>query len=139
MKTKLLLLASAVLFCCIGQGLAQPMPSAKISAVAQVSQTVEFSVMADEPFYFGGNRHVLYIGSRPFTIARQSDADGKGLLTFLIPAGEFNVLPEGGKIYLSYGEIGNMDESGSPADEMASSMPKTCKYLGVFTKKMLGQ
>ncbi|HTN18611.1 MAG TPA: hypothetical protein VL092_13055 [Chitinophagaceae bacterium] len=138
MKNTLALLAGMVLCFSVEHGFAQPMLSAKIGTVSQVGQTVELSVTAEEQFYFAGNRYVLYIGIHPFSIARQTDTGGKGQLTFLIPANEFSALPEGGRMYLSYGDIVDMDESGAQGDERASSVPNACKYLGVFTAKMLG-
>ncbi|MBL7712585.1 MAG: hypothetical protein JNL13_08985 [Chitinophagaceae bacterium] len=137
MKNTLALLAGMALCFSVERGFAQPMLSAKIGTVSQVGQTVELSVAAEEPFYFAGNRYVLYVGIHPFLIARQTDTGGKGYLTFLIPASEFSALPEGGRMYLSYGEIVDMDESGARGEERASAVPNTCKYLGVFTAKML--
>ena len=116
-----------------GYVIAQDKPTTQISTVKQKGEIIRVSLTSSKPFIFGSNRYILYIGNKAFTRNEQSHKNGKGSMTFLIPADDFDRLPEGANIYITYGQV-NVEE-----DDMVemSKTSQRCWSLGKFSKNLL--
>jgi hypothetical protein len=112
---------------------------ARTGVVKQVDNTIEFTINASEPFYVGGNMHILTIDKERFSLYRQEDLDGKGKLIFLIPSISFSKLKEGASIYLSYGEVLDELSTDDEMQDVCKISPDRCKYLGSFSKSILSK
>ena len=88
-----------------GNIIAQEKPVTQLTSVRQNGETISFSLTSSQPFIFANNRYVLYIGQKEFLSLVQSKENGKGYMTFYVPARDFNSLAEGSGMYLSYGKI----------------------------------
>jgi len=123
-----------------GYANAQVIPKALIGKVQQIENTIEFAINADQPFYVGANVYVLKIGKQNFSLSRQLDMDGKGTLVFLIPVSDYSKLPEGDKIFLTYGEdFVSEENTEEELQDACKVLPNRCKYLGIFAKKLLSK
>jgi hypothetical protein len=116
---------------------AQAVPHARISTVVQKSQTIEFTIESSEAFYVGGNVFLLQIGQTIFHKYNQTDVDGKGKLTYLIPMVDFAKLSDGEAMYITYGELFAPNASTQEMQTICIDNPNTAKYLGVFNSKLL--
>jgi len=132
-KIVILFFSMAIMLFFSANTIAQEKPKTQVSSVKQKGETVKFSLTSSKPFIFGSNRYMLYIGNKEFTRSEQSDKNGKGYMTFFIPADDFKSLQEGSKIYLTYGDV-NAGET--DMDEMAKTS-RRCWTLGKFSKKLL--
>src|ERR1700733_9363517 len=89
-----------------GNVIAQEKATTEIVSVKQEGETVRLALQSSKPFIFGNNRYVLYVGTKEFFAhGEQSKENGKGQMTFVIPAQDFNNLKEGDGMYLSYGKV----------------------------------
>jgi hypothetical protein len=116
---------------------AQVNSKATIGNVVRIGQNVEFTINAPEPFYVGGNVFVLHIGQFYTDRYRQTDVDGKGTLTFIIPDSQYSQLKEGLSIYLSYGVFWAEEATDDEALDACKGSPDKAKYLGKLTAQML--
>lgn len=117
---------------------AQAIPPVSLGKIVRSGTTVEFPIEASAPFYAGNNRFVLHIGIHSFLQYRQSvTEENKGQLSFLIPSKEFDALPEGVKMFLSYGDIVDMDEA--VTEQQSAALPNICTSLGTFNRKKLSR
>jgi hypothetical protein len=112
---------------------AQTKAVTKIAQVKEKAGTVYFTLNSSKPFIFGNNRYILHMGGKEFFRNQQSKKNGKGVLTFMIPAKEYEEIQEGVKMYLSYG---NMDVDGEDVDAHAEASSRQWP-LGSFTKSLL--
>lgn len=131
-KISVLIFSVLVALCFSANVMAQAKPQTQITTVHQQDETVRFSLSSTKPFIFGDNRYVLYIGHNEFFAHEQSKQDGKGYMTFLIPADEYSRLKEGAAIYLTYGKV-NVDEQ----DMTNLAKTSRCWPLGKFSKSLL--
>lgn len=111
--------------------------NASITKVIQNGNKIELTVSSSKPFYVGGNIHILHIGKKDFSMSKQNNKDGKGVITFYIPVEEFNNLTEGDYIWMSYGNKFKKipDPTTDPA-KFCKQNPKKCWALGKFSKKL---
>lgn len=116
---------------------AQVNSKATIGNIFKVGENVEFAINAPEPFYVGGNVFVLHIGQLYTDRYRQTDADAKGTLTFIIPESQYSQLKEGLSIYLSYGVFWTEQATEEEALDACNGSPDKAKYLGKLTAQML--
>lgn len=143
LKTKIMRKLSLLFIACISfifskSALAQQ--DASITKIIQNGQRMELTVSSSIPFYVGGNIHILHIGKKDFALSKQSNKDGKGVITFYIPVEEFNALTEGEYIWMSYGN--KFDKAPDPLLDPAKfckENPKTCWALGKFSKQLTGK
>ena len=112
---------------------AQQKAKTDITSVKQTGEMVRFTMTSSRPFIFADNRYILYVGGKEFTRSEQTEQDEKGILTFLIPAGEFNALKDGESMYLSYGEA-NAEEQDM---ETYTKQSLKCWSLGKFSSSLL--
>ena len=68
---------------------AQAVPNSQVGTVIKKAQTIELTIDAPEPFYVGGNIFLLRVGNSIFSKYNQTDVDGKGKLTYLIPLSDY--------------------------------------------------
>jgi hypothetical protein len=115
-----------------GNAVAQEKAKTEITTVKQKGTTVRVSLASSKPFIFGSNRYILYIGNKSFMLNEQSHKNGKGYMTFLIPADEFKTLGEGANMYLSYGPV-NVEEQ--DMEQLAKG--RRCWSIGKFSKSLL--
>ncbi|MFI5195795.1 MAG: hypothetical protein ACHQD8_01780 [Chitinophagales bacterium] len=132
-KIIIIFFSMAIMLFFSGYAIAQEKPKTETTSVKQKDETVRFSLTSSKPFIFGSNRYVLYIGNKEFTRNEQSHKNGKGYMTFLIPADDFNSLQEGAGIYLTYGQV-NVEEA--DMNEMSKNS-RRCWSLGQFSKNLL--
>lgn len=116
-----------------GNVIAQEKAKTQITSVKQKSEIIRFSLTSSKPFIFGSNKYILYIGNKEFTRNEQSHKNGKGYMTFLVPADDFDRLQDGSNIYLTYGEV-SVEEV--DMDAMSNSS-RRCWSLGKFSKNLL--
>lgn len=115
---------------------AQEKQRVRTAALQQTSSTVYLTITSPKEFYIGNNKYVLHIGTQTFDLYDQSNTDeGVGILKFHIPAKDFNALPDGEKIYLTYGEMD--DSSGESLEDLSTHDDVRCWYAGKLTKKHL--
>ena len=112
---------------------AQAMPSATISGMKLLQETVEISLKSAEPFYAGNNIFTLYIGNKGFNLYRQEDIEGKGLIVFLILKKEFDQLKNGANIFIGYGD----KPSEESLESLCETLPNMYHYLGAFQPEKL--
>ncbi|MBA3971668.1 MAG: hypothetical protein H0X46_05895 [Bacteroidetes bacterium] len=109
---------------------------ASITKVLLNGQRIELTITSSKPFYVGGNVHILHIGKKDFSLSKQSNLDGKGIITFYIPTEEFNALPEGEDVWMTYGDkFKKRTEKRDPA-VFCKKNPKVCWFLGKFSKQL---
>ena len=125
----------AILFFIPGSAMAQVKIKTEIASVKQQGNTVDFTITAAKPFIFGGNRYILYIGDKAFYLNKQSAREGKGTITFFIPASDFKTLTEGAGIYLTYGQFPR--HGSEQGREELSKQSNRCWPLGKFSRSML--
>lgn len=117
-----------------GSAMAQSKPATKLVSVMQKGKTVSVTLSSSKPFNYGGNRYMLYVGNKDFTLYEQSHDDGKNLLTFSVPAESYNNFKEGEAMYLTYGRV---FREGSTQDRAAiAKQNKRCWSLGKYSKAM---
>jgi len=124
---------AALLFVATGQTQAQEKAITEITTVKQKGETILVTLTSSKPFIFANNRYALYIGEREFTKYDQKKENDKGILTFVIPADEYNIFRDGDNIYLSYGTI-NVAETDM---EAYAKQSRRCWSLGKFSSSML--
>ena len=117
--------------------IAQAMPNAQVASAIKKAQTIELTIDAPEPFYVGGNVFLLQIGQTIFHKYNQTDVDGKGKLTYLIPMVDFAKLSDGEAMFITYGELFAPNASTQEMQTICIDNPNTAKYLGVFNSKLL--
>lgn len=118
--------------------IAQEKAKLSIGGISQKAETVEFTITADKPFQYGNNIHVLHIGKKGLSLSKERKEDGKGIITFFIPAADFNALADGTKMWLTYGQKvknGPADKE-EKLDELSGQNPK-CWKLGKLNKGIL--
>jgi hypothetical protein len=111
-----------------------------ITKVVQNGQRMELTIIGSGPFRVGGNIHILHIGKKDFSLSKQKNAEGKGIITFYIPIEEFNALTEGEYVWMSYGN--KFNKAPDPAIDPATfckENPRTCWALGKFSKTTGGK
>ncbi len=133
-KITVLFFSLVLTFFICANSMAQEKAVTKIAFVKHNKEIINFTLTSSKPFIFGGNRYMLYIGDKDFTRYEQSKNNGKGTLTFFIPAEDFNALKEGASIYLSYGRVTN---GGTQDLEEVSKQSRRCWSLGKFSNKLL--
>lgn len=116
--------------------IAQEKTQTRIATVTEKDNNIAFTISSDKKFIFGGNRYVLHIGDKVYMRSQQSFENGKGLLTFFISKSEFDKLPEGKSVYLSYG---NMESDEQELEKLSTRDYPTCWSLGKFTKRLLSK
>jgi hypothetical protein len=116
-----------------GNALAQEKAKTKIAHVKQKGEDVLFTLSSSKPFIFGSNKYYLHIGDKEFTRNEQTKKNGMGYMTFIIPQVDFNSLPEGGSIYLTYGRV-SQDEA---MEELSKENYVQCWSLGKFSQALL--
>lgn len=114
---------------------AQVKQNMEMASAARVGDRVELTLTSQKPFFVGGNRYILYIGDKEFYLNKQSARNGRGTLTFLIPADDFNDLNDGGAVYLTYGKVFRNDDAQDR--EGMSKLSPMCWSLGKLNKSML--
>lgn len=113
--------------------------SAAITKIIQNGQRIELTVSASKPFYVGGNIHILHIGKKDFSLSKQNNSDGKGIIIFYIPVEEFNTLTEGDYIWMSYGnKFKKIPDPTSDPAKFCKKNSKKCWALGKFSKQLTG-
>lgn len=117
-----------------GKIFAQEKARTKIAHVKQKDETILFTLSSSRPFIFGNNRYILHIGNNDFFRNKQSKNNGKGIMTFMIPATDFNALQEGTAIYLTYGQP---TTDNSELEELSKNSDTPCWSLGKFSKTLL--
>jgi len=127
-KIILLTLSLIITFYLIAQEKAQT----KISSVIQKGETIRYSLSSSQPFIVGNNRYILHIGDRGFSQYEQSKSKGTGLITFLIPVTDFNDLPDGKSVFLTYGSVSEDADLESLANKSTR-----CWFIGKFEKDIL--
>lgn len=127
------LLAVVSVFLYSSNAIAQVKAKTEFTSLKQKGETVRYTVTSSKPFYFGNNRYVLYIGSKEFYRYEQSKKNGKGVLSFIIPAKDFKALTQGAPVYLNYGHI---DIEETDMGELSNKSRK-CWTLGKFDKDLL--
>jgi hypothetical protein len=133
---RLLIVPALFLFApAIGQEIQKPVIN--IVSAKQSGQTVAFTVHSNKEFYVGGNVYILHIGNRQFAHSEQSvSEDGKGVLSFLIPATDYAQLADGAKAYVTYGQLLEEEDSNAYAT-LSTQTNVRCWYVGDFSKKLL--
>lgn len=116
---------------------AQAIPQATIGTVLKKAQTIELTIQSTEAFYVGNNIFLLHIGNSMFHKYKQTDEEGKGKLTYLIPASDYAKLIDGEKLYLTYGVLFAPNKSDQDLQNVCRDNPNAAKYLGDFSTKML--
>jgi hypothetical protein len=116
---------------------AQAVPKAQVGTLVKKVQTIELTIDAPEPFYVGSNVFLLQIGQTIFHKYNQTDVDGKGKLTYLIPMVDFAKLSDGEAMFITYGELFAPNASTQEMQTICIDNPNTAKYLGVFNSKLL--
>lgn len=116
---------------------AQAIPNAQIGTLVKKAQTIELTIDAPEPFYVGGNVFLLRVGNSIFSKYNQTDVDGKGKLTYLIPLGDYAKLLDGDKMFLTYGILMAPNTTDQDLYQLGNDNPNSVKFLGVFSTKML--
>jgi hypothetical protein len=134
----ILLSISSLIFLNVASN-AQSLPKITIGNVYQSAESIEFNITATEPFYVGANVFVLHIGNFSFDLYRQTDADGKGNLAFIIPINEFNLLKESMPIFVTYGNLFSNDASIKEKQLAAKENAELCQYLGQFSPKIMNK
>ena len=129
-----LFLGGMLALLCTGTVLAQTKAVTRIVSVKQKENDVNFNLSSSKPFIFGSNRYELHIGTSEFFRNTQSVKDGKGSMTFFIPAEAYNNLQEGSEIFLCYGHMAKGDKVNM---EQLSKVSNKCWQLGKFSRKML--
>jgi hypothetical protein len=115
-------------------GTATAQSTASITSVKQNGERMEVTVSSAKKFYVGGNTHVLHIGTKEFSLNKQLNTDGKGTIIFYIPSAEFDALPEGEEVYMTYGSKFRKGTAPEEVAEFCKQNPNVCWYLGKFTK-----
>jgi|SRR6185437_9263693 len=134
MKKIIILFFSLVMtFFFSGNVSAQDKPQVKIVSVKQNGKTVDFNLTSSKPFIFANNRYYLYVGNKDFYQYRQSKNNGKGAMTFLVPAEEYKNFKEGDDIYLTYGHV--FRDDGQNRAEVAQAN-RRCWSLGQFSSAL---
>jgi hypothetical protein len=116
-----------------GSAYSQEKATVKVASVREKGATVFFTLNASKPFVFGNNRYYLYIGKREYTRNEQTKKNGKGVMTFFIPAREFSALRDGDAMYLAYGACNVEDED----MQAAARNSRHVWYLNTFSKGLL--
>lgn len=107
-----------------------------IELVKQNNNTVEFTLVANTPFYVGGNVYVLHIGDKNFHLSQQDNDDkNRGYLKFFIPLNEFAELKDGSTVYLTYGYLDVTAEQ--DVQTLYNNDPAHCWVAGKFNKTQL--
>lgn len=113
---------------------------AAITKIIQNGERMELTISSSKPFYVGGNIHILHIGKKDFSLSKQSNKDGKGVITFYIPIEEFNALTEGEYVWMSYGnKFHKVPDPTIDPTEFCNQNSKTCWALGKFSKQLTGK
>lgn len=116
---------------------AQAVPNSQVGTVIKKAQAIELTIDAPEPFYVGGNIFLLRVGNSIFSKYNQTDVDGKGKLTYLIPLSDYAKLIDGDKMFLTYGVLIAPNTTEQDLHRLGNDNPNSVKYLGVFRTKML--
>ncbi|MFL5763323.1 MAG: hypothetical protein ACJ77K_05220 [Bacteroidia bacterium] len=107
-----------------------------ITSIKANGDNTEITVSSSKKFYVGGNTHVLHIGTREFSLNKQANKDGKGTIIFYIPTAEFDALPVGEDVYLTYGSKYRKGADPKDIEMMCKKNPNVCWYLGKFKKTL---
>ncbi|HXS36299.1 MAG TPA: hypothetical protein VN721_06330 [Flavipsychrobacter sp.] len=105
-----------------------------VSTVTQKDSTISFTLISSKPFYMGGSRYILHIGDKEFKLSKQKVNKGTGVITFFISVNDFNGLPDGSNIYLTYGHLTDDTQN---SEELSSKTSGKYWSLGKFSKTML--
>jgi hypothetical protein len=106
-----------------------------VSEARQEGDKVLFSLVSPAPFLVAGNVYVLNIANKKFAHYKQAVSNGKGVISFIIATDEYKNLPEGSKIYLTYGDLGDVQESYLETMQASENFP--CWYLGTLSSEIL--
>jgi hypothetical protein len=136
-KAYILLFCLAIVFSQPSSLFAQIKPKTEISKAKTIPGKVEFTLTSEKPFIFGSNRYILYIGNKAFYLNKQWKEEGKGKMVFYIPTQDFNSLPEGVAVYLTYGTIFRSEDE--QIREEISKVNNRCWPLGKFSKTILSK
>ncbi len=120
------------------KSLAQDKGKIEVLSAKQKGETVEFSILSTTPFYVGGNMHILHICNKEFKLSKLINKDEQHIMTFFIPASEFNSLTDGENIWLTYGEpVNRTKEKKKVLEVMSKDASRTCWEVGKFKKSVL--
>lgn len=135
MKKAIFLFYILVMTCCTTSvATAQEKQKARIGLIRQNGNTVTLTVTSSTEFYMGGNKHMLYIGTKKYDLYDQNNIDGHGMLKFFLPTADYKAMKNGTPVYLSYGEL-EVDNEQQLA-EMSKDADTKCWYLGKLNKKV---
>jgi len=118
-----------------GNAIAQHKAITHISVMESADEFIKVTITSSKPFVFANNTYILHVGNKEFTRKKQSIDHGTGRMTFFIPKEDFNMLPEGDDIYLTYGSISVDDRGDLEAKNNADNVPLWS--LGKFSKTLL--
>ncbi|MFN0274912.1 MAG: hypothetical protein ACKVPJ_04150 [Chitinophagales bacterium] len=108
-----------------------------LSAVKDCNE-VKITLGSDTPFRFGDNKYYLHIGQKAFSKNKQrNENDGSGSITFHIHEKDFDLLPEGSLLWLSYGNLLSDFATEEEIKAAASELPAIITFLGNFSKNIL--
>ena len=108
-------------------------PRITISTVSLKNDIVQFTLVSSKHFIVGGNIYVLTIGNKEFPHSTQDIMGDNGIITFLIPKADFDALPDGSNIYLTYGHSGKTARHTDPLNDHTA----TFWSVGIFSKALL--
>lgn len=126
-----------ITLCFITANIAFAQSDAVITSIIKTELRIELTVKASEQFYFGANDYILHIGKKEFSLNKQTNDGGRGVITFYIPIEEFNTLFDGDYVWMSYGNVfkTNPDVSIDPAT-FCEKNSKVLWALGKLNKKL---
>jgi hypothetical protein len=105
-----------------------------ITSIKTNGDKTEVTVSSSKKFYVGGNIHVLHIGQKEFSVNRQMNTESSGVIIFYIPTAEFDALPLGENVFMTYGNKYRKNTDPKDIEEMCRKNPNVCWYLGKFKK-----
>jgi hypothetical protein len=133
-KIFFLILAGILTFFSTINMYAQGKAETKLSSITQKGETVRYTLTSSRPFIVGNNTYILHIDGRDFSQYEQSANKETGVITFLIPIGDFSSLTDGKSVYLTYGAVSvNADM------ENLASKSARCWVIGKLNKDVLNK
>lgn len=134
-KIPVLLLSIAMLATISAKAVAGEKLTVKLTGIMQHNQTVLFTLIGDRQFTDNQVKYYLYIGDRLFTEYQISKSNNLyGRMVFSIPADDFNALPGGAPIFLTFGILA---AKGQTAADMYKANQSRCWPVGNLDKALL--
>jgi hypothetical protein len=134
-KSKALIFTLGMMLFCSFATTAQDKLKTKLTADKKNPKVLAYTITSTNEFYVGNNKHILRIGNKEFDLYEQNNIDGKGKITFFIPKADYDLLKEGTRAYLTYGEIGD-NENDTEIEKLCKQNLSPCWSLGRFSKKL---